>query len=94
MEQGANFDYKRYCENILAFMKSAPVNLFFKDTACKYRFVTRHCNMVYGDDNSILGKAAFPVTAIMSDCNYLKRVNDAYGHEADHTMYQNKHNER
>mgnify|MGYP002524513355 CR=1 FL=1 len=186
MEQDTNFDYKSYCENILAFMKSAPVNLFFKDTECKYRFVTRHCNMVYGDDHSILGKtdldvqvykefgrlyyeddkkiiatgigshyvneiptpegvryfeikknpvflngkvvgivgtadettprvrmekeleqlsyrdtltglynrnyfdrkgqefldqAAFPVTAIMSDCNYLKRVNDTYGHE-------------
>ena len=22
-----------------------------------------------------------PVTIIMGDCNYLKRVNDAYGHE-------------
>lgn len=186
MEQDTNFDYKSYCESILAFMKSAPVNLFFKDTECKYRFVTRHCNMVYGDDDYILGKtdlevqvykdfgrlyyeddlkilrtgegsqyvnqiptpegvrcfeirknpvvvdgkvvgivgfvdeitkrvrmekeleqlsyrdtltglynrnyfdrkgqefldkAVFPVTAIMSDCNYLKRVNDTYGHE-------------
>ena len=186
MDQDNAIDYKAYCENILAFMKNAPVNLFFKDTACKYRFVTRHCNMVYGDDNSILGKtdlevqvypefgklyyeddlkilrtgegsqyvneiptpegtrwfeirkspvivdgkvvgivglvdeitkrmqmekeleelsyrdtltglynrnyfdrkgqefldkAAFPVTAVMSDCNYLKRVNDTYGHE-------------
>lgn len=186
MEQDTNFDYKSYCENMLAFMKSAPVNLFFKDTECKYRFVTRHCNMVYGDDDYILGKtdpevqvykdfgklyyeddlkilrtgegsqyvneiptpegvryfeikknpvfvdgkvvgivgtvdeitprmqmekelellsyrdtltglynrnyfdrkgqefldkAVFPVTAIMSDCNYLKRVNDTYGHE-------------
>ena len=186
MDQDVTFDYKSYCESLLAFMKSAPVNLFFKDTECKYRFVTRHCNMVYGDDDSILGKtdpevqvypefgnlyyeddrkilrtgegshyvneiptpegtrwfeirknpvivdgkvvgivglvdeitarvkmekemeelsyrdtltglynrnyfdrkgqeflnkAAFPVTAIMSDCNYLKRVNDTYGHD-------------
>lgn len=186
MDQDNTIDYKAYCENILAFMKNAPVNLFFKDTECKYRFVTRHCNMVYGDDDSILGKtdpevqvypefgklyyeddlkilrtgegshyvneiptpegtrwfeirknpvivdgkvvgivglvdeitarvkmekemeelsyrdtltglynrnyfdrkgqeflskAAFPVTAIMSDCNYLKRVNDTYGHD-------------
>ena len=186
MDQDNTIDYKAYCENILAFMKNAPVNLFFKDTECKYRFVTRHCNMVYGDDDYILGKtdpevqvypefgklyyeddlkilrtgegsqyvneiptpegtrwfeirkspvvvngkivgivglvdeitkrmqmekeleelsyrdtltglynrnyfdrkgqefldkAAFPVTAIMSDCNYLKRVNDTYGHE-------------
>ncbi len=187
MEQGTNFDYKSYCENILAFMKSAPVNLFFKDTECKYRFVTEICSMLNGgEEHSILGKtdldvqvykdfgklyyeddkkilatgegsqyvneiftpegpryfeikknpvflngkvvgivgtadettprvrmekeleqlsyrdtltglynrnyfdrkgqefldkAAFPVTAVMSDCNYLKRVNDTYGHE-------------
>ena len=186
MTEESTFDYKTYCETILAFMKNAPVNLFFKDTECKYRFVTRHCNMVYGDDDYILGKtdpevqvypefgklyyeddlkilatgtgseyvneiptpegvryfeirknpvtyngkivgivglvdeitdrmqmekeleqlsfrdtltglynrnyfdrkgqeqldkAAFPVTVIMSDCNYLKRVNDTYGHE-------------
>ena len=187
MEQDTNFDYKTYCENILAFMKSAPVDLFFKDTECKYRFVTEVCGMCNGGpEHSILGKtdlevqvypefgklyyeddlkilrtgegshyineiptpegiryfeirknpviidgkvvgivglvdeitkraqmekeleqlsyrdtltglynrnffdrkgqefldkAAFPVTAIMSDCNYLKRVNDTYGHE-------------
>lgn len=187
MDQGTNFDYKSCCENILAFMKNAPVNLFFKDTECKYRFVTEVCGMCSGGpENSILGKtdlevqvykdfgrfyyeddlkilrtgegsqyiseiptpegtryfeirknpvvvdgkivgivglidditkrtqmekeleelsyhdtltglynrnyfdrrgqefldkAVFPVTAIMSDCNYLKRVNDTYGHE-------------
>ena len=187
MEQDTNFDYKSYCENILAFMKSAPVNLFFKDTECKYRFATEVCDLCNGGaEHSILGKtdlevqvykdfgkfyyeddlkilrtgegsqyvseihapestiyldirkkpvvvdgkivgivglvddvtervrmekeleqlsyrdtltglynrnyfdrkgqefldkAVFPVTAIMSDCNYLKRVNDTYGHE-------------
>ena len=28
-----------------------------------------------------LKEAVMPVTIIMGDCNYLKRVNDAYGHE-------------
>ena len=186
MTEESTFDYKTYCETILAFMKNAPVNLFFKDTECKYRFVTHACSMVYGDDDYILGKTdlevqvypefgklyyeddlkilatgtgseyvneiptpegvryfeirknpvtyngkivgivglvdeitsrmqmekeleqlsfrdtltglynrnyfdrkgqkqlegcKFPVTVIMSDCNYLKRVNDSYGHE-------------
>lgn len=187
MTQDTTFDYKTCCETILAFMKNAPVNLFFKDTECKYRFVTEICDLVNGgEEHSILGKtdlevqvykeygkmyyeddrkilatgigseyvnefqtpegplyyeirkkpvfaegkivgivgivenitlrmrmekelerlsyrdsltglynrnfferkgqeqldkAVFPVTVIMSDCNYLKRVNDSYGHE-------------
>lgn len=187
MREDETFDYKSYCETILAFMKSAPVNLFFKDTECKYRFVTEECGLVNGGkEHSILGKTdlevqvypdygkfyyeddlkilatgtgseyvnefqtpegplcyeikkspvfvnekivgivgvilditnrvrmekelealsyrdsltglynrnffdrkgqehldacTFPVTVIMSDCNYLKRVNDTYGHE-------------
>ena len=28
-----------------------------------------------------LKEVTMPVTIIMGDCNYLKRVNDAYGHE-------------
>ena len=187
MNQDESIDYKARYETMLAFMKNAPVNLFFKDTECKYRFVTEVCSMLnggaehsilgktdlevqvykdfgklyYEDDKKILAtgegsqyvneiftpegpmyfeikknpvfldgkvvgivgmadditprmrmekelehlsyrdtltglynrnyfdrkgqefleKAAFPVTAIMSDCNYLKRVNDSYGHE-------------
>ena len=129
------------------FMHSAPVNIFFKDTECKYRFVSEICDMVsagengsivgktdleiqkfsemgrmyYEDDKKILAtgegnqyinefpmeelsiidgltgvynrnylkyrveekkkKLIFPFTVIMSDCNYLKKVNDRYGHE-------------
>ena len=50
------FDPKSYCETLLAFMKNAPLTLFFKDTHCRYTFVTKHCNMVYVDDDYILGK--------------------------------------
>lgn len=187
MTQDETIDYKTRYETMLAFMKSAPVNLFFKDTECKYRFATEICDMLNGgEEHSILGKtdlevqvykefgrmyyeddkkilatgtgsqyvneiftpegpcyfeikknpvflngkvvgivgmadditprmrmekelerlsyrdsltglynrnfferkgqeqldkAVFPVTVIMSDCNYLKRVNDSYGHE-------------
>ena len=28
------------------FMHSAPVNIFFKDTECKYCFVSEICDMV------------------------------------------------
>lgn len=39
------------------FMHSAPVNIFFKDTECKYRFVSEICDMVSaGENGSIVGK--------------------------------------
>lgn len=39
------------------FMHSAPVNIFFKDTECKYRFVSKICDMVSaGENGSIVGK--------------------------------------
>ena len=31
------FDPKSYCETLLAFMKNAPLTLFFKDTQCRYQ---------------------------------------------------------
>ena len=44
-------------DKVLTFMESAPANIFFKDTACKYRFVTELCSMVNGgEENSIIGK--------------------------------------
>lgn len=42
---------------ILNFMENAPANIFFKDTECKYRFVTEVCSAVNGGkENSIIGK--------------------------------------
>lgn len=39
------------------FMHSAPVNIFFKDTECKYCFVSEICDMVSaGENGSIVGK--------------------------------------
>lgn len=32
--------------------------------------------------------AIMPITIIMGDCNYLKRVNDAYGHEYGDLLLQ------
>ncbi len=44
-------------DEVLTFMESAPANIFFKDTECKYRFVTEMCSLVNGgEEHSILGK--------------------------------------
>lgn len=44
-------------EELVTFMKNAPANIFFKDTECKYRFVSEICDMVNGGaEHSILGK--------------------------------------
>lgn len=52
-----NENYTFTYEEMIAFMKSAPANIFFKDTECKYRFTTEVCDLVYGGpDHSILGK--------------------------------------
>lgn len=39
------------------FMHNAPVNIFFKDTECKYCFTSEICNLVScGKDGTIIGK--------------------------------------
>lgn len=44
------------------FMHSAPVNIFFKDTECKYCFVSEICDMVSaGENGSIIGKTDLEV---------------------------------
>jgi diguanylate cyclase (GGDEF)-like protein/PAS domain S-box-containing protein len=44
-------------DTVLRLMESAPANIFFKDTQCKYRFVTEICSAVNGgEENSIIGK--------------------------------------
>ena len=44
-------------EEMLAFIKHSPANIFFKDTECKYRFVTEICEEVNGGpEHSIIGK--------------------------------------
>jgi len=42
---------------VLNFMESAPANIFFKDTECRYRFVTELCSVLNGGkEHSIIGK--------------------------------------
>ena len=44
-------------EMMKRFMRSAPVNIFFKDTACRYCFASEICNLVsVGKNGSIVGK--------------------------------------
>lgn len=118
-------------EEVMTFLRSTPANLFFKDTECRYLFISDvRTFFPYGEgqEEDVLGKtdleiwsseeqarfyyeqaqnwaihdeltglynrnylkvkgaeqlkgAIMPITIIMGDCNYLKRVNDAYGHE-------------
>lgn len=32
---------------MILFMQNAPVNIFFKDTECKYCFASETCHLVY-----------------------------------------------
>lgn len=121
-------------EEVMTFLRSTPANLFFKDTECRYLFVSDSRTFFpYGEgqeedvlEGKIIGivgligditervrlekqaqnwaihdeltglynrnylkvkgaeqlkGAIMPITIIMGDCNYLKRVNDVYGHE-------------
>lgn len=44
-------------EMMKRFMRSAPVNIFFKDTECRYCFASEICNLVsVGKNGSIVGK--------------------------------------
>ena len=44
------------------FMHSAPVNIFFKDTECKYCFASKTCDLVSaGENGSIVGKTDLEV---------------------------------
>ena len=49
-------------EMMKRFMHSAPVNIFFKDTECRYRFASEICNLVsVGENGSIVGKTDLEV---------------------------------
>lgn len=49
-------------DRVLNFMEHAPANIFFKDTDCKYRFVTEVCGAVNGGrEHSIIGKTDLEV---------------------------------
>lgn len=52
-EKSEKLDY----EKLLYFLKSAPANIFFKDTECRYRFLTQVCDDVHGkgQGHDILG---------------------------------------
>ena len=44
------------------FMHSAPVNIFFKDTECRYCFASEICDLVFvGENGSIVGKTDLEV---------------------------------
>ncbi len=47
---------------VLQFVADVPANIFFKDTECKYRFVTKVCSALNGgDEHSIIGKTDLEV---------------------------------
>lgn len=52
-------------EQIINFMNNAPVNIFFKDTKCKYYFVSGICKLLSAKKNiSILGKTDLEIQCI------------------------------
>lgn len=47
---------------VLSYLDAAPANIFFKDTQCRYRFVTQLCSAVNGGpEHSIIGKTDLEV---------------------------------
>lgn len=49
-------------DRVLTFMENAPANIFFKDTECRYRFVTELCCALNGGkEHSIIGKTDMEV---------------------------------
>ena len=49
-------------EMMKCFMHSAPVNIFFKDTECRYCFASEICDLVsVGENGSIVGKTDLEV---------------------------------
>ena len=49
-------------EMMKCVMHSAPVNIFFKDTECRYCFASEICDLVYvGENGSIVGKTDLEV---------------------------------
>lgn len=49
-------------DRVLTFMENAPANIFFKDTECRYRFVTELCCALNGGrEHSIIGKTDLEV---------------------------------
>lgn len=49
-------------EMLKRFMYSAPVNIFFKDTECRYCFASESCDLVsVGENGSIVGKTDLEV---------------------------------
>ena len=43
-------------EEMLMFMQCAPANIFFKDTACRYRFISNECALLKGRQSELYGK--------------------------------------
>ena len=42
---------------LMRFIESAPMNLFFKDSQCRYQYVSKACDLVSGgEEHSLIGK--------------------------------------
>lgn len=48
-------------EEMLMFMQCAPANIFFKDTACRYRFISNECALLKGQQDELYGKTDLEV---------------------------------
>lgn len=60
MQNGSGLSVDR----MIAFIEHAPANIFFKDTSCRYRAVSKVCALINGkDDCYIIGKTDVEVWA-------------------------------
>ncbi|WP_294416945.1 sensor domain-containing diguanylate cyclase [uncultured Senegalimassilia sp.] len=60
MLNGEGFSF----DQMVAFIESAPANIFFKDTSCCYRVVSEVCSLINGGrDSSIIGKTDVEIWA-------------------------------
>ncbi len=60
MLNGEGFSF----DQMVAFIESAPANIFFKDTSCRYRVVSEVCSLINGGhDNDIIGKTDVEIWA-------------------------------
>ena len=68
-------------EMLKRFMYSAPVNIFFKDTECRYCFASEICNLVsVGENGSIVGKTDLEVQKFpeMGKMNYQQKARNGF----------------
>lgn len=76
-------------EMLKRFMYSAPVNIFFKDTECRYCFASEICNLVsVGENGSIVGKQIWKFRSFQKWEKCIMRMIKNTGYGGRQPVYQ------